>query len=329
VNSTTGATTILTAGPCSIIATKAADTNYNSATASYTITIAKANQATLVVSGSANLNYSASNAVTTQLNVTGGSSTGAVSFSVDSTSTTVCSVSANGLVTVLTAGTCLINVTKAGDADYLDRSSSFTVNITKANQAPLIVRTAGDLNYDPNTPSTTTVSIASGGSGNGSATFSTTSTTCSIVGNLVTALGAGNCVIEANKAGDTNYNPATASYTITVLKALQASLVATPSRMTMKFGDQSNNSATVTLAGGSGTGATNWFVDPTTTGVCSVDFSATPAVVTALSGGTCIVNISKAGDDNFAPIATTVTFTIQKNTQASLTVSSTKTSAMN
>ena len=53
---------------------------------------------------------------------------------------------------MLTAGTCLINVTKAGDADYLDRSTSFTVNIAKANQATLIVRTAGDLNYNPTTP---------------------------------------------------------------------------------------------------------------------------------------------------------------------------------
>jgi hypothetical protein len=323
-----GLVTGLHAGTCVINATKAADTNYNSATASYTITIAKSAQATLVVSGSANLNYSASNAVTTQLNVTGGSSTGAVSFSVDSTSTTVCSVSANGLVTVLTAGTCLINVTKAGDADYLDRSTSFTVNIAKANQATLIVRTAGDLNYNPTTPATTTVSISAGGSGNGSATFSTTSTACSVVGNVVTALGAGSCVIDVTKAGDTNYNSATTSYSITVLKALQTALTATPSRTTLKFGDLANNSATVDLTGGSGTGSVNWFVDPTTTGVCSVDFSATPAVVTAITGGTCKVNITKAGDDNFAPIATSVTFTIQKNAQSAITVSATKTTAI-
>jgi hypothetical protein len=323
-----GLVTGLHAGTCVINVTKAGDANYNAGTASYTITIAKATQANLSVTGSANLTYSATNAVTTQLNVSGGSSSGAVTFSVDSGSSTVCSVSSNGLVTVLTAGTCVIAITKAGDSDYLVRTTSFTVNIAKATQATLIVRTAAELAYNPNTPATTTVSLTAGGSGTGSVSFSTTSTACSVVGNVVTALSAGACAITATKAADTNFNVATASYTVIVTKALQTALVATPSRTTLKFGDQSNNSATVTLAGGSGTGAINWFVDPTTTGVCSVDFSATPAVVTAITGGTCKVNITKAGDSDFEPATTVVTFTIQKNTQASLTVSSTKTAAM-
>jgi hypothetical protein len=169
-----------------------------------------------------------------------------------------------------------------------------------------------------------------GGSGTGAVSYaSTTAGVCSVDAStgVITIVTAGTCSITVTKAADTNFNVATTSYTVIITKALQTALVATPSRTTLKFGDQSNNSATVTLAGGSGTGSTTWFVDPTTTGVCSVNFSAAPAVVTALSGGTCKVNITKAGDSDFEPASTTVTFTIQKNTQASLMVSSTKTAA--
>jgi hypothetical protein len=318
----------LHAGTCVINATKAADTNYNSSTASYTITIAKATQSNVVVSGTANLNYSASNPASTQLNVSGGSSTGAISYSIDSGSTTVCTVSANGLVSVLTAGSCLITVTKAGDSDYFDRSTSFTINIAKANQAALIIRTANELNYNPNTPATTTVSITAGGSGTGSATFTTSSAACSISGNVVTALGAGACVIDVTKDGDVNFNPATTSYTVIVLKSLQAAITTTPSRTTLKFGDPANNSATISATGGSGSGAFSWFVDPSNSGVCSVDFSSSPVVVTAITGGSCKVNVVKAGDSNFEAITSSVTFTIEKNAQAALTVSSTKTNAI-
>ena len=320
-----GLVTALNAGSCLVKVTKAASTNYNAGVAYYTITIAQASQSTLNVSGSANLTFSAAAPVTSQLNVTGGSGNGTISYYTSSSS---CSVSTGGLVTVITAGTCSITITKTGDFNYRSQDANFTVNIAKASQAALIVRTAAALNFDPSNPATTTVAITAGGSGTGAATFSTTSAACSISGNVVTALRAGSCVIDVTKAADTNYLVASTSYTVTIGKSLQSAITATPSRTTLKFGDTANNSATVTLSGGSGNGSVNWFVDPSTSGACSVDFSAIPAVVTALTGGTCIVNVTKAGDSNYEPISTTLTFTISKNAQAALTVSSTKTNAI-
>jgi hypothetical protein len=322
-----GLVTGLHAGTCTINVTKAGDTNYNAATASYVITIAKASQSALSVSGSSNLTYSSPTAATSQLNVSGGSSSGSVSLTVDASSSSVCSITAGGLVTALTAGSCLVNIVKAGDSDYLERSTTFTVNIAKAAQATLIVRTGGTLNYNPTSPATTSISLT-GGSGTGAVTYSTTSAACSISGSTLTALGAGTCVITATKATDSKYLQGTGEYTIIIGKALQNDLTTSTTRTALKFGNVNENTATVTLSGGSGTGTVSWFFDPASTASCSVNASATPAVVTALTAGTCILNIVKAGDDNYAEASTTVTFISAKADQAPLTVSSDRTTAI-
>jgi hypothetical protein len=170
--------------------------------------------------------------------------------------------------------------------------------------------------------------LLTGGSDTGAVTYSTTSAACSISGSTLTALGAGTCVITATKAADSKYLQGTGEYTIIIGKALQNDLTTSTTRTALKFGNVNENTATVTLSGGSGTGTVSWFFDPASTASCSVNASATPAVVTALTAGSCILNIVKAGDDNFAEASTAVTFISAKADQASLTLSSTKTNAI-
>ncbi|MBI3572381.1 hypothetical protein HY091_02515 [Candidatus Kaiserbacteria bacterium] len=144
INSSTGAVTITSGtGTCSITATKAADTNYNSATsAAVSITIGKANQATLTVSGLP------SSAVYQQSGViagtSGGSGTGSVTYSANSS--TACSVgSSSGTVTITSgSGTCSITATKASDTNY-NSATSVAVSITVS----YIDLTAGTITTSP------------------------------------------------------------------------------------------------------------------------------------------------------------------------------------
>ena len=109
-------------GTCTVTATKAADTNYNSATsAGLSVTLSKGTQATLTVTGLP------ASAVYQQAGITagtsGGSGTGAVTFSAGVS--TACSInSGTGAVTITaSSGTCLITATKATDTNYNSATS--------------------------------------------------------------------------------------------------------------------------------------------------------------------------------------------------------------
>jgi hypothetical protein len=65
-------------------------------------------------------------------------------------------------------------------------------------------------------PGMTSQLVASGGSGNGVVTYSVDSGACSVAASVATALGAGQCIVRATKAGDTNYEEATVTATLVV-----------------------------------------------------------------------------------------------------------------
>ena len=303
--------TALTSGDCTVIATKAGDSNFNQTTGTITVSIAKANQANLIGSSSpASLVYSAGTAATSTISVTGGTGAGAISYAIADVSKSICSISGNK-ITALTAGDCVVIATKAGDASYADAVATVTVNIAKANQASLTASAAAqNLSYDPNALVTTTLS-SSGGSGTGEVSYTVSpasSTVCSVTGNVVTVLLPGNCVVTATKAADSLYNSATATTTIVVAKASQSALsskLAEGANATVQW-----NGVTTTqfeISGGSGTGALT--VVGNSTSVCTVAVSGKNVNVTALTSGTCSFTVTKAGDDNFlvsAPLTSTV-----------------------
>jgi len=101
-------------GTCNVTATKAADTNYNIASsAALPVALTKANQDTLTITALTDLSY-LSNPYT--LSTTGGSGTGAVTYSHGSS--TVCTVVDDKLSLSVGDGTCTVTATKAADANY-------------------------------------------------------------------------------------------------------------------------------------------------------------------------------------------------------------------
>jgi hypothetical protein len=246
------------------------------------------------------------------LTTSGGSGTGAVSFTATDGTASGCTVSGSSLSTT-SAGTCTVTATKGADDEFDAVSSGpATVTFGKASQAELTVTsTAGTVG----TPLTLTTS---GGSGTGAVSFTATDGTasgCTVSGTELTATSAGTCTVTATKAADADYLVASSvATTVTFAQATQAVLTVTLTDGT--FGTP----LTLTTSGGSGTGAVSFTATDGTAGGCTVSGTE----LTATSAGTCAVTATKAGDSTFSSISsgpTTVTFA--KATQATLTVTST------
>jgi uncharacterized repeat protein (TIGR01451 family) len=154
------------------------------------------------------------------LSATGGGSDNPVVFSVNASSGDgVCAVSGdNGsTVTYTAAGSCVIDANQEGNADFA-AAQTVTDTITVGPGSQTIV-----FNNPPTTGTvggSDTLSATGGGSGN-PVVFSVDSTSgagvCTVSGSTVSYLAEGSCVIDADQAGDADYNPATtATATITV-----------------------------------------------------------------------------------------------------------------
>ena len=137
---------------------------------------------------------------------TGGSGTGALSFS--ATGSTGCAVNAGtGVISVSDAtGTCSISASKAGDNNYNGpvADGPKTVTLKKATQTALSLTVPASVTYG-----TTGTATTAGGSGTGALSFSAIgSTGCAVnagTGVISVSDATGTCSISASKAGDNNY----------------------------------------------------------------------------------------------------------------------------
>jgi len=142
-NSSSSSTlTATSSGTCLITATIAADSYYNSATSSaLTFTFSKANQAPLSITTT-----TASYGSPLTLETSGGSGSGAVTFSYAQGTTTCTLVS--GVLTPAADGTCLVTATKASDTNYNAISTgAITITFTTTSVSATITLEPGALTY--------------------------------------------------------------------------------------------------------------------------------------------------------------------------------------
>jgi YVTN family beta-propeller protein len=231
---------------------------------------------------------SAAYATSFTVSTSGGSGTGAVTFSTTGACT---NTNGGGLISMTgSSGVCQITAFKAGDANYEDATSpSVSVAATKAPQATLSIIAPPSLTFG------TTVGLSvTGGSGSGSVTFSTgASTGCSVAGaQLSVANASATCMVSAIKQGDANYDgPVTsAPATVTLVKASQ----------TITFGPLANAKLADSPLTASATASSGLIVTFTTTtpGICTSGGSA-GATITLVTLGTCTVVAHQPGDSNY------------------------------
>lgn len=295
-------------GQCTVTATKAGDTNHLDATGSVAVQVTAAPQAPLVIVAPATLTYGDS----ATLSFTGGSGTGAVSWSLVSGP---CTLTGTQLQATSGTGSCVVHLAKAGDTQYQSATApDATVALALAQQAALSINAAPN----PITVGGTSTLAAQGGSGTGQVNWSVTGG-CSLdqaqgPSTTLHALSQGTCSVTATKAADTDYQLATASQSVAVDLALQAPLTLTAAPPTIAVGQPS----VLTAGGGSGSGALTYAVI-TGPDVCTANGST----ITGVKGGTCTVQVTKAGDGTYALATAQATITVTRIAQTPLVLTAT------
>ena len=251
-------------GTVTITLSAAGNTNYNAGSATKTITVTKINQSPSI-SGSDSVVYGSSITLS-------GSGQGGLSWS--SSNTGVATVNSSGVVTGVSPGTVTITLSAAGNTYYNPASVTKTITVTRANQTPSISGSSS-VAYGS--------SITLSGSGQGGLSWSSSNTGVATVNSsgVVTGVSPGTVTITLSAAGNTYYNPATATKTITVTKASQSTPTISGVEAVIYGG-----SITLTASGGS-TGNYVWGIDSTTGGAT--------ASLSATSGGSVTLTGTRAG----------------------------------
>ena len=272
--------TIIGAGNTTITASQAGDTNYNAASpVDQVLTVGKANQV-ITFAALANKTYGD---VAFALSATGGGSNQVISYM--SSNTSVATVTGN-LVTIVGAGNTTITAAQAGDANYnaatpVDQGLTVGKAAQTITFVPLTNKTYGDAAF--------ALSATGGGSNQAITYVSSNINVATIVGNMVTIVGAGNTTITASQAGDANYNAASpVDQTLTVNKASQSITFAALANKT--YGDAPFG---LTATGG-GSNQTITYISSNTNVATIVG-----NLVTIVGAGSTTITASQIGDANY------------------------------
>jgi hypothetical protein len=252
----------------------------------------------------------------------GATSDSGLAVTYTSNSPSVCTVTSDGTVTMVSYGTCSITAAQSGGTnagtDYAAATSVTRTFVSRKLQA-ITFAALSDKN-----PTAADFSVSATSDSGLTVTYSTTTTgVCTVTSSgTVSIVAPGTCTIDADQAGGlssgTTYAVApTVSQSFTV-RTPQTITFAAPSPV-----DQ--DAAAFTLTGTSDSGLAVTYTS-STTGVCTVTSDGT---VTMVSFGTCTITAAQAGGENsgtkYAP-ATTVTrsFTSRKLQTITFTVLSDK-----
>lgn len=142
---------------------------------------------------------------------TGGAGSGSVSYLTHDSS--VATIASDGSVTIIGAGTVVIDAIKAADSIYSAAQASFTLNVARAPQlisfaasGPIEKRTGDEFD-----------NVASGGGGSGAVSYSSDTPAVATVDadtGSVSVVGVGSALISATKAASANHLQAQANYSI-------------------------------------------------------------------------------------------------------------------
>lgn len=215
----------------------------------------------------------------------------------------VCTITTGGALTLVATGTCRIRAYQGGSVTYwaatpVDRTfyiRNFNQTITfGANPGPRDFGT-GAFSVSATTTSTSPVIFTS-----------ITPTVCTVAGNVVTQVSIGNCVIAANAAMDANYLVAPqATQTIVFYKGTPVITFG------VNPGPKVYGSAPFTVSATSPSTSPVIFTSATPS-VCTVSGNA----VSVVAAGSCVIAANAAGDANYLAAAQkTQTILINKASQ--------------
>ena len=226
------------------------------------------------------------------------------SFSYSALTPGIVSISGDS-VSILAVGSTVVSITQQSAGQYSSKTVSFTITVNKANPVISAPPDITKLFTDPDF----TISLAS--SSTASFTYSTLSSGVVSITNTgnVSIIGAGSVVVSATQAPDINYNSKTATFTITINKAMQ-SVSWTPPYSAV-FGDAPFNVNSPTT-NGDYTGTISYSSsDPL---IASINSST--GEVNVLQVGNVILTASLPSDGNYQATTATTTLDVFSALQA-------------
>ena len=236
----------------------------------------------------------------------GGSGTGAITYSVTGKGCTV----AESSVTSATPVSCVVTAKKARDSNYLEAISNYVV-VTFVPQ-PLAAQSPLVLSVSSQTLSVgqAVTLISSGGSGTGAITYSVTGNGCTVAGSSVTSATPVSCVVTAKKARDSNYLEAISNYVVVTFLAVSKTTFAISSQKT----DATINQRIELTTTGAVAGAVSYAV---ISGRCSItDSYLTSNVATVCN----VIAVLKPTDSKLTLVTSTPVIFIFNNTVSPLLI---------
>jgi len=218
------------------------------------------------------------------LSISGGQGKGLVSYGVVGTG---CFVTANQLFN-LNAGVCGVIAKKDTDGQYAQATSAFKAFTFKGQQAPLLAISTVSTTNPVGTPISMTVT---GGNGNPSTVFKTSTSDCSIQGSVLTSTKLTTCYVTATQDQFEKFGSTVSATVGFSFASTQSALTITPASQTVVKGTQIN----LATIGGAGTGEVTYNVSGSTCNLAGT-------VLTSSDLGSCSVVANKASDGIYQQI---------------------------
>ncbi|QZO11481.1 Ig-like domain-containing protein [Pseudoalteromonas piscicida] len=221
--------------------------------------------------------------------ISGGSGTGAITFSSSDSSIVEVVNSQTGQIKGVGAGSATITASKNADSQYQSASASYSVEVSKREQEPLsfdashVTKFVSDSNF---------TNPLNGGNGDGDFIFVSSNPAVATVDTTsgeIQIISTGQVEISVSKHADRKFKPASASFVLSITKREQTPLKFSYETVNVFVDD----SPTVNmLIGGSGTGSITY--SSSNPDVATIDL--TSGVVTFIGKGTTTIKATKSAD---------------------------------
>ena len=264
--------------------TQAADTNYNAATATMTLTVNKADPSIIfndVIATYGQVDFDLTST---------SSSTGALTYNIlDANVATI----SDKTVTIVGAGSTTVTLNQAADSNYNAATATMTLTVNKVY--PLITfddvtKIYGDADFFLTATSSSTAAF----------TYNIIDANiATVTGSSTTIVGAGSTLVTVSQPENSNYNAATATMTLTVNE----------SDPTITFNDENKTFTDPDF---------NLTATSSSTGVFTYNIldnniaTVSGNTVTIIGAGTTSVTVTQSADSNYNAATATMTLTVNK-----------------
>lgn len=324
IDSATGVLNIKKAGTITVTAKKAADEKYDEATASYSLTVKKADQKNFRFKEAYPVDVFITDKQFTN-DAIGGNGGGKKTYEIieGNEFASIDDPSVSTVTLLKVGGPITVKATKKGNSGYNDATATYKFSIVKANQSEMRFETSEPdaITYSPDG---TYVNKLIEGKGKGKVKYEIDGDAAEINADtgVLTIIKSGTVTVTATKESDDSYKEKSVSYTLTINKADQTGFEFVDGQNVVKTWSPVENKYTNIAKGGQSEGNISYSISGNMPempyGDPCISFDAKSAEVTMNGKGIVKIKAVKDGDDRYNSVEAEYTLTINRAEQDSL-----------